>query len=176
MSSGILLHRTRDGIVEVFIAHMGGPFWSKKDAGAWSILKGKCLEGEEPLAAARREFEEETGRLAPDGPLIPLGEVRQSSGKVVAAWAVAGDFDPDTLVSNTFTLEWPPRSGRLQEYPEIDRAAWFDPDTAMQKLVRAQARFVELLVERLDEGEARAPASEHPPGEAPGRPRCGTPG
>ncbi len=144
-SAGLLLYRVRDGRPEVLIGHMGGPFWAKKDEGAWSVFKGEYEDGEEPLLAARREFEEETGSPPPDGPTVALGEVRQSSGKRVVAWAVEGDFDPATLVSNTFTTEWPPRSGRQVEFPEVDRAEWFDLETARSKLVRALAAFVDAL-------------------------------
>ena len=144
-SAGVLLYRVRDGRLEVLLGHMGGPFWARKDDAAWSIFKGECQEGEEPLAAARREFLEETGSPAPDGPPLPLGEVRESGGKRVTAWALAGDFDPADLRSNTFTIEWPPRSGRQSEFPEIDRVEWFDLATARRKLVRAQAAFVDAL-------------------------------
>jgi predicted NUDIX family NTP pyrophosphohydrolase len=133
-SAGLLLHRFRDGQPEVLIAHMGGPFWAKKDERAWSIPKGEYDDSdEEPLAAARREFEEELGSPPPDGNAIPLGEVKQSSGKLVVAWAVEGDFDPTKIESNTFTTEWPPRSGRTAEFPEIDRAEWVDLATARRK-------------------------------------------
>ena len=148
-SAGLLLYRIRDGRPEVLIGHMGGPFWSKKDAGAWSVFKGEYDDGEEPLVAARREFEEETGSPPPDGRTLALGEVRQSSGKRVVAWAVEGDFDPSALASNTFTIEWPPRSGRQAEFPEIDRAEWFGLDTARRKLVRAQAAFLDALEREL---------------------------
>jgi predicted NUDIX family NTP pyrophosphohydrolase len=138
----------RDGRLEVLLGHMGGPFWAKKDEGAWSIPKGEYDEHEDPLTAARREFEEETGTAPPDGPTIELGEIRQAGGKRVLAWAVEGDLDPATVRSNTFTLEWPPRSGQLQEFPEIDRGEWFDAATARRKLVKAQGAFVDAL-ERL---------------------------
>src|SRR5215203_2187620 len=144
-SAGLLLYRVRDGRPEVLIGHMGGPFWARKDEGAWSVFKGEYDDAEEPLAAARREFEEETGRPPPDGPVVDLGEVRQSSGKAVTAWAIEGDFDPSTLKSNTFTTEWPPRSGRQAEFPEVDRAAWFDLATARQKLVRGQVPLIDAL-------------------------------
>jgi predicted NUDIX family NTP pyrophosphohydrolase len=153
-SAGLLLHRIRDGRREVLLGHMGGPFWARKDEGAWSILKGEYAEGEDPLAAARREFEEETGSAAPAGAALELGEVRQSSGKRVTAWAVEGDFDPSTLRSNTFEIEWPPRSGRMREFPEIDRAAWFDTATARTKLVRAQTAFVDRLEQAVDGPES----------------------
>jgi predicted NUDIX family NTP pyrophosphohydrolase len=146
-SAGLLLYRLRDGRLEVFLGHMGGPFWAKKDDGAWSLPKGEYGEEEEPELAARREFEEETGSPPPDGPLLPLGEVRQAGGKRVVAWALEGDLDAATVKSNTFAMEWPPRSGRYASFPEIDRAAWFDVATAKQKLVRGQIRFVELLEE-----------------------------
>jgi predicted NUDIX family NTP pyrophosphohydrolase len=148
-SAGLLLYRIRDGRLEVLLGHMGGPFWARKDEGAWSIMKGEYAAGEDPLAAARREFEEETGSAPPPGPALELGEVRQSSGKRVTAWAVEGDFDPARLRSNTFEIEWPPRSGRMREFPEIDRAEWFDPVTARTKLVRAQTAFVDRLEQAL---------------------------
>ncbi len=125
-SAGLLLYRARAAGLEVLLGHMGGPFWAKKDDRGWSIPKGEFEPGEQPLAAARREFEEEMGSPPPAGPAIPLGELKQPSGKVISVWCVQGDFDPASLRSNTFALEWPPRSGRLQEFPEIDRAAWFD--------------------------------------------------
>lgn len=146
-----MLYRQVNGL-QVLLGHMGGPFWAKKDAGAWSIPKGEYGPGEDPLAAARREFAEELGSQAPDGPLVELGEVRQSSGKRVVAWAVEGDLDADAIVSNTFTMIWPPRSQNEQEFPEVDRAAWFAPDAARAKLVKAQAAFVDRLEEALAAG------------------------
>jgi predicted NUDIX family NTP pyrophosphohydrolase len=148
-SAGLLLYRLRDGRPEVFVGHMGGPFWAKKDDAAWSVFKGEYPDDEDPFDAARREFQEETGSPPPDGPALPLGEVRQSSGKRVIAWAVEGDFDPADVKSNTFTVEWPPRSGRQAEFPEVDRAAWFDLETARRKLVRAQVAFVDRLEQEL---------------------------
>jgi predicted NUDIX family NTP pyrophosphohydrolase len=144
-SAGLLLYRLRDGRPEVFLGHMGGPFWARKDDAAWSVFKGEYADDEDPFLAARREFEEETGSPAPDGAALALGDVRQSSGKRVVAWAIEGDFDPARLTSNTFTVEWPPRSGRQAEFPEIDRAGWFDLQTARRKLVRAQAAFIDRL-------------------------------
>ena len=144
-SAGLLLYRFRDDQLEVLIAHMGGPFWAKKDERAWSIPKGEYSDDEEPLAAARREFEEELGSPPPDGEALPLGEVRQSSGKRVVAWAVEGDFDATSIRSNTFTTEWPPRSGRTAEFPEIDRAEWVDLSTARRKLVKAQVGLLDAL-------------------------------
>lgn len=150
-SAGLLLFRRREGGVELLLAHMGGPFWSRREEGAWTIVKGEHDAGEEPLAAARREFAEETGASPPEGRMIDLGEVRQSGGKRVRAWALEGDFEPASLRSNTFTVEWPPRSGRSAEFPEIDRVRWCDPVTARRLLVRAQARFVDELLRRLCE-------------------------
>jgi predicted NUDIX family NTP pyrophosphohydrolase len=151
-SAGILLHRRGAHGTEVLLAHPGGPFWARKDLGAWSIPKGELDEGEDPRGGALREFAEETGTQLPDGALEELGSVKQKSGKLVVAFAVEGDLDPATLVSNTFEVEWPPRSGRIQEFPEIDRAEWFDLDTAREKLNPAQAAFVD----RLDELLARS--------------------
>jgi predicted NUDIX family NTP pyrophosphohydrolase len=131
-------------VQEVLLVHPGGPFWAKKDAGAWSIPKGEYEEGEDPIACARREFEEELGSPAPDD-LAPLGEVRQRSGKYVTAWAASGDLDPSAVRSNTFTIEWPPRSGRRQEFPEVDRAEWFPLAVAREKINPAQAEFLDRL-------------------------------
>src|SRR5215813_940420 len=147
-SAGLLLYRLRDGGLEVFIAHMGGPFWANKDDGGWSIVKGEFEDDEEPFAAARREFLEETGSDPPDGVALELGEVRQKSGKRIVAWAIESDFDATSVRSNTFTLEWPRGSGRQQEFPEIDRADWFDTATARRKLVSGQVPFIDVL-ERL---------------------------
>jgi predicted NUDIX family NTP pyrophosphohydrolase len=152
-SAGLLLYRrAAKGAVEVLLGHMGGPFWASKDEGAWSIPKGEHGSDEDPLAAARREFEEELGSPPPDGEPEDLGEVRQRAGKVVRAWAVEGDLDASAIVSNTFELEWPPRSGQMREFPEVDRAEWFDLETARTKLVRAQAEFIDALDERLVAG------------------------
>jgi predicted NUDIX family NTP pyrophosphohydrolase len=142
-SAGILLYRRR-GALEVFLVHPGGPFWAKKDLGAWSLPKGEFVEGEDPLAAARREFEEETG-FPIDGDFRPLRPLRQPSGKVVHAWAVEGDCDPARLHSNVFTLEWPPKSGRMKEFPEVDRAAWFTIPEARQRILKGQASFLDEL-------------------------------
>jgi predicted NUDIX family NTP pyrophosphohydrolase len=145
-SAGLLPYRRREGALEVLIAHMGGPFWARKDEGAWSILKGEYDPGrEEPLAAARREFAEEAGVPAPLGEPLALGELR-TSGKLIAAWAVEADgLDPEGFSSNTFTLEWPRGSGAQQEFPEIDRAAWLDLATARAKLVKGQVPFLDTL-------------------------------
>jgi predicted NUDIX family NTP pyrophosphohydrolase len=144
-SAGILLHRRGTTGPEVLLVHPGGPFWARKDLGAWSIPKGELDDGEDPRACARREFAEETGTHLPDGALDDLGSVRLKSGKQVVAFAVQGDLDPATLVSNTFELEWPPRSGRMQAFPEIDRAEWFPLGPAREKLNPAQAAFVDRL-------------------------------
>lgn len=144
-SAGLLLYRDGPDGLQVLLAHPGGPFWARKDAGAWTLPKGQLHPGEEALDAARREFAEEVG-MAPPGPALPLGEVRQKSGKRVLAWAVAGDFDPAALRSNEVALEWPPRSGRLLHFPEVDRVGWFTPAQALDKLLPAQRPFVERLV------------------------------
>jgi predicted NUDIX family NTP pyrophosphohydrolase len=149
-SAGILLYRrTDDGQLEVLLGHMGGPYWARKAAGAWSIPKGEYGPGEEPFEVARREFLEELGSPVPASSFVPLGEVRQSGGKVLTAWAAAGDLDVTTAVSNTFELEWPPRSGRMQEFPEIDRAAWVPVELARDLLVRGQVSLLDRLLEQL---------------------------
>ena len=154
-SAALLLYRRRGGELEVLIAHPGGPLWAKRDAGAWSVPKGEIERGEEPLAVARREFEEETGQRAPDGDVVPLGEVRQKSGKLVEAWAVEGDLDPATARSNTFPLEWPPGSGNWIDVPEIDRVAWFDLNEARKRLNPAQVAFLDRLAEAIGRASAR---------------------
>ena len=143
-TAGLLLFRERARGVEVLLAHPGGPFWARKDDGAWSIPKGEFEEGEEPLDAAKREFEEETG-FQPQGEAIRLEPLRQAGGKLVYAFAMRGDFDPATLKSNTFRMEWPPRSGRQQEFPEVDRAAWFSMDEAGKKILKSQAGLLAQL-------------------------------
>jgi predicted NUDIX family NTP pyrophosphohydrolase len=146
-SAGILLHRPRGGELEVLLVHPGGPFWARRDLGAWSIPKGEYVDGEEALAAALREFQEELGSAPPDGAAADLGEVRQKSGKLVRAWAIAGDLDPATVRSNTFEMEWPPRSGKKIEVPEVDRAEWFGLDEARAKINAAQAALLDRLAE-----------------------------
>jgi predicted NUDIX family NTP pyrophosphohydrolase len=148
-SAGILLWRLRKGAVEVLLAHNGGPYWARKDHGHWTIPKGEVEAGEELSAVARREFAEETGHDVPDGPLIDLGQIRQKSGKVVLGWAVEGDLDPATAVSNTYEMEWPPRSGQTQAFPEIDRVEWFDLEEARSRLKEAQVPFLDRLEEAL---------------------------
>jgi predicted NUDIX family NTP pyrophosphohydrolase len=131
--------------LEVLLAHPGGPFWAKKDDGSWSIPKGEFADGEDPLAAAKREFEEEMG-VSPAGDFIPLGTVRQPGGKMVFAWAIRADFDPSRLKSNMFSMEWPPKSGKRQEFPEVDRATWFGIDAARLKILKGQAPFLDQLL------------------------------
>lgn len=150
-SAGLLVYRRTDAGIEVLLGHMGGPFWARKDDGAWSIPKGEYDEDESPQAAARREFAEELGLAPPDGPLIALGEVRQAGGKTVSVWAVEGDLDPADVVPGTFELEWPRESGQMQEFPEVDRAAWLDLDSARAKVVSAQRDILDRLRQRLDE-------------------------
>jgi predicted NUDIX family NTP pyrophosphohydrolase len=144
-SAGILLWRGRKGRLEVLLAHQGGPFWVKKDIGHWTIPKGEAEPGEELVAVARQEFAEETGHELPDRPLIDLGQIRQKSGKLVLGWAVEGDLDPATATSNTYELEWPPRSGTVQAFPEIDRVEWFELDEARRRLKAAQVPFLDRL-------------------------------
>ncbi len=146
-SAGILLWRRGAAGVEVLIGHMGGPFWARKDDAAWSIPKGEYGPGEDPFAVALREFEEELGTPVPADDFLPLGEVRQSGGKVLTVWAAEGDLDADAARSNTFSLEWPPRSGRFQDFPEIDRAAWVPVDVARTKLVKGQVAFLDRLAQ-----------------------------
>jgi predicted NUDIX family NTP pyrophosphohydrolase len=147
-SAGILMCRRRAGVTEFFLVHPGGPFWARKDAGAWSIPKGLCDPGEDQLAAARREVAEETG-FNPQGAFTPLGTFRQESGKRIVAWAVEADFDPARLTSNLFTMEWPPKSGKLAEFPEIDRGGWFTAEEAAAKLVPGQRPILSALLARL---------------------------
>jgi predicted NUDIX family NTP pyrophosphohydrolase len=146
-SAGILLYRVRAGEPEVLLVHPGGPFWARKDRGAWSIPKGEYEEGDDPRAAALREFEEETGRPLDAGELAALGKIKQRGGKVVTAWAAERDLDPAAITSNTFELEWPPRSGRMREFPEVDRAQWFALPEARTKILPAQEELLDRLVD-----------------------------
>ena len=149
-SAGLLLYRRRDGLLEVLLVHPGGPVWARRDDGAWSIPKGEYGADEEPLAAARREFAEELGSPAPEaGEVADLGEVRQKSGKRVRAWALTGDLDVTRVASNTFEMEWPPRSGRMQTFPEVDRAQWFALPDAREKVNGAQAELLDRLARAL---------------------------
>ncbi|MFE8961707.1 NUDIX domain-containing protein [Streptomyces iakyrus] len=146
-SAGLLLFHTTDNGLEVLLGHMGGPFFARRDAGAWTVIKGEYEPDEPAWEAARREFREELGLPPPDGEAIDLGEVRQPGGKIVTAWAVRADLDPATITPGTFRMEWPPRSGRLQEFPELDRVAWFGLDRARAVIVKAQAAFLDRLAE-----------------------------
>ena len=151
-SAGLLLYRGTGSHLRLLLVHPGGPFWAGKDLGAWSIPKGEYAADEDPLAAAQRELLEETG-ARPAGPFRPLGEVKQAGGKHVIAWAAAGDFDPATLVSMRIEMEWPPRSGRRQSFPEVDRAEWFSPDEARKKILAGQRAFIDRLERLLAKGE-----------------------
>jgi predicted NUDIX family NTP pyrophosphohydrolase len=154
-SAGLVMYRRLEDQLQVFLVHPGGPFWAKKDLGAWSISKGEYLEGELPLEAARREFEEETG-FAATGDFLELGTVRQASGKVVSAWAFEGDCDPSKLISNYCQIEWPPRSGRLIEVPEVDRGGWFSIAQAKERILKSQAPFLERLSHLLSHPETQS--------------------
>ncbi len=147
-SAGILLYRRKDDVLRVFLIHPGGPFFANKDAGAWSVPKGELDEGEDALAAARREFEEETG-CGLEGPFTPLSPIKQKGGKIVLAWATEGDCDADAIRSNTFALEWPPKSGSVRDFPEVDRAGWFTVDEAKKKINFAQAALLDELVSKI---------------------------
>ncbi len=146
LSAGVLVYRSVDGVVEVLIAHPGGPFWARKDDGAWSIPKGEYTEGEDPWAVARREFHEELGLPVPAGPRIDVGALKQPSGKVITAFAVEADVDVTDAHSNTFEMEWPKGSGRMREFPEIDRVGWFTVARARAKLLKGQRPFLDRLM------------------------------
>ena len=148
-SAGLLMFRRRQGSVEVFLVHPGGPFWARKDEGAWSIPKGEYDPGEDPLEAAKREFQEETG-FPSAGEYLPLTPRKQPSGKIISAWAVEGDCDPSAVKSNNFSMEWPPRSGKQHEFPEVDRAGWFSIPAAKEKIVKGQMPFLDELNEILE--------------------------
>lgn len=154
------MFRRRGTAVEVLLAHPGGPFWVRRDEAAWTLPKGEIGLDEDPLAAAQREFQEETG-FASAPPFLPLGELRQKSGKRITAWAFEGDADPSRLVSNLFEVEWPPRSGRMQSFPEIDRVRWFAPEEARRKLIAGQVPFVDALLRTLglERGAGEQPAA-----------------
>jgi predicted NUDIX family NTP pyrophosphohydrolase len=149
LSAGILLYRGRGAELRLLLVHPGGPFWARKDLGAWSIPKGEYDKGADPLAVARREFEEELGRPAPAGDAFELGELAQPSRKLITAYAFEGDFDVSTLKSNLFEMEWPPRTGRRQSFPEVDRAEWFTLEEARGKILPGQRPFIDRLLERL---------------------------
>jgi predicted NUDIX family NTP pyrophosphohydrolase len=152
LSAGLLLYRITDGGVEVLIGHPGGPFWARKDEGAWSIPKGEYVEGEDPWTAAQREFEEELGKTPPDGPRIDFAPLKQPSGKVITAFAVRGDLDLEGTFSNTFELEWPKGSGNIREFPEIDRVGWFSVAEANVKLLKGQRPLLDRLTAALEDG------------------------
>lgn len=160
-SAGILAYRLREGRLEVFLVHPGGPFWARKDLGAWSIPKGELTGPEDPLAAAVREFREETG-FEVEGPFAALAPRKQPGGKIVHAWAVESDFDPGEIRSNTFLLEWPRGSGRQKEFPEIDRAEWFDLEEAKRRILPGHAGFLDELAQMLEHGPPSAPSSSSP--------------
>jgi predicted NUDIX family NTP pyrophosphohydrolase len=149
VSAGLLVYRRTDAGLEVLLVHPGGPLWAKKDDGAWSVPKGEYEPSEDPLEVARREFEEEIGQVPPGNEPVRLGELRQPSGKIVSAWAIEGDLDVREVRSNSFEMEWPPRSGRTQEFPEVDRAGWFGLEEARRKILRGQLGFLDRLEERL---------------------------
>ena len=155
ISAGILLYRIRAGTPEVFLVHPGGPYWQRKDAGAWSIPKGELEEGVDPLSAAQREFHEETGSRV-SGEFVPLTPIRQRSGKLVHAWAVRGDIDASSIASNTFSIEWPPRSGQQREFPEVDRGDWFTIAAAREKISAGQCGFLDQLQQYLDSTRSQA--------------------
>jgi predicted NUDIX family NTP pyrophosphohydrolase len=149
-SAGLLLHRTRGGVLEVLLGHPGGPYFARRDDGVWTIPKGEVDPGEDELAAAHREFTEEIGIAPPDSDPLPLGETTQSNGKVAVVWALQGDLDVAEISCNLFEMEWPPRSGQLQSFPELDRAGWFDVETARRKAFASQRPFLDRLLEALD--------------------------
>ncbi len=153
ISAGLLLFRRRGGELEIFLVHPGGPFWAKKNAGAWSLPKGEIAENEDALEAAKREFAEETG-FKINGEFLPLEPIKQSGGKVVRAWAIEADCDPTQVRSNLFTMEWPPKSGRKQQFPEIDRAQWFTAAEARKRIVAAQAGLIDQLLSLLGAKES----------------------
>ena len=148
-SAGLLMYRRRPHHIEVFLVHPGGPFFAKKDHGTWTIPKGEYLEGEQPLEAAKREFQEETGFPVAE-PFLDLGSIKQAGGKIVVAWAFEGDCDPDKMISNRCEVEWPPRSGRLIEIPEADRGAWFSIDEAKERIKSTQIPLIDRLTKALD--------------------------
>jgi predicted NUDIX family NTP pyrophosphohydrolase len=153
LSAGVLMFRRNACGIELLLVHPGGPFWTSKDKGAWSIPKGEYDEGEDPLAAAKREFAEELGAAPPHRPFLDLGAIKQPSRKTITAFAVEGDFDPATIRSNLFELEWPPKSGRKRSFPEVDRAEWFAPPEARAKIQPGQAPFIDRLLEDLGVGD-----------------------
>jgi predicted NUDIX family NTP pyrophosphohydrolase len=155
ISAGLVMYRLQRGEIEALLVHLGGPFWAKKDEGAWFIPKGEIMQGEDEFSAAKREFQEETG-IKPQGQFAPLGKVRHKSGKTVVAWAFEGNCDPLSIKSNTFRIEWPPRSGRQREFPEVDRAQWFTMEAARNKIHRDEFELLKRLGEGLNKDPQRA--------------------
>ena len=149
-SAGILVYRRKNKHIEVFLVHPGGPFWLKKDLGAWSIPKGEIEEEEDPMKVALREFKEETGQVV-NGDFTPLQPVKQKGGKIISAWAIEGEVNEDKIISNTFEIEWPPKSGKMKSFPEVDKAAWFSIDAAKEKINPAQINFIDELTTTLKE-------------------------
>lgn len=149
ISAGLLMFRRSDSRVDVFLVHPGGPFWQNKDMGAWSIPKGEYTEGEDALDAAKREFEEETS-IKPEGEFVSLDEIKQPSGKIISAWAFEGNCSPEKIRSNVFSMEWPPKSGQMKEFPEVDRGAWFSLDVARDQIQKGQIGFLERLGSRIN--------------------------
>lgn len=158
-SAGLVMYRISSGALEVLLVHPGGPYWAKKDLGAWSVPKGEYTEEEDPFEAALREFEEELG-FKPAGDFIPLTPIKQKSGKSVTAWAFEGDWDSGNVTSNTFTIEWPPRSGKMQEFPEVDRAEWFRLREARRRILSAQAKFLDELLDAVSDRATDVDESE----------------
>ena len=161
-SAGILLFRRASLDIEVFLVHPGGPYWARKDLGSWSLPKGEYTDEEDPLTAARREFAEETS-ITIDGTFLPLGELKQPNGKIITAWALEHDLDPAAMKSNTFPLEWPPKSGKIQEFREVDAGAWYHVSVALEKLTKGQGEFVRRLAFQLAVTVPAAPQPEDPP-------------
>lgn len=155
MSAGLLLFRYIAGELEILLVHPGGPYWTKKDEGAWSVPKGEFTEGDDPFEAAKREFQEETGQKPPTRDAMALRPLRQPSGKLIFAWAVKGDFNTATLKSNTFSMEWPPGSGRQEEFPEVDKAEWFSLEEAKRKISKGQVKLIEQIQEKIEETEGK---------------------
>lgn len=149
VSAGLLMFKRSDSRVDVFLVHPGGPFWQKKDQGSWSIPKGEYTEGEDPLEAAKREFEEETS-MKPEGEFVSLDDIKQPSGKIITAWAFEGDCSPEEIRSNVFSMEWPPKSGQMKEFPEVDRGAWFSLDDARDRIQKGQIGFLDRLGSRIN--------------------------
>lgn len=163
LSAGILLYRLREGVLEVLVVHPGGPFWQRKDEGAWSIPKGEHGDDDDPFDHAKREFEEELGSTPPADGYIPLGEIKQPSGKIVSCWAVSGSLDASAIRSNTFEMEWPRGSGKMKEFPEVDRAGWFSLNEARAKVLKGHTGFLDRLVAHLQSNGTAFEEAPSPP-------------